>query len=129
MFGFFKSEIWRSNHPIRRLRSFRYAFEGLFHALLNEANFRIQIVIAIVSIVAGLYLKITTTEWAVLTLSMGFLLFSEMVNTVVEEFIDHIIKEESQVAKIIKDLGAGFVLVSAITVLIILFLVFGKHLG
>lgn len=128
MFGLFKS-IWKSNHPIRRLYSFRYAFEGLFHALLNEANFRIQVVIAIVSITAGIYLKISTTEWAVLTLSMGFLLFAEMVNTVVEEFIDHIIKEESQVAKIIKDLGAGFVLVAAVTTLIILFLVFGKHLG
>ena len=82
-----------------------------------------------ISIAAGIYLHINTTEWAVLTLSMGFLLSAEMINTVVEEFTDHIIKEESQVAKIIKDLGAGFVLVAAITTLIILFLIFGKHLG
>lgn len=126
---FFQSEIWKSNHPIRRLHSFKYAFEGLFHALLNEANFRIQVLITVISIIAGIYYKITTTEWAVLTLTMGFLLFAEMVNTVIEEFIDHIIKEESQVAKIIKDLGAGFVLVAAFTTVIILFLVFSKHLG
>lgn len=125
---FFQSEIWKSNHPLRRLHSFKYAFEGLFHALLNEANFRIQVLITIISIIAGMYYHITTTEWAVLTLTMGFLLFAEMVNTVVEEFIDHIIKEESQVAKIIKDLGAGFVLVAAFTTVIILFLVFSKHL-
>lgn len=128
MFNFFKSDIWKSNHPIRRIASFRYAFEGLFHALLNEANFRIQVIIAIVSIIAGVYFKITTTEWGLLTLTMGFLLTSEMINTVVEEFIDNIIKEESQVAKIIKDLGAGFVLVSAITALIVLILIFGNHI-
>lgn len=127
MFGLFKS-IWRSNHPLRRIKSFRYAFEGLFHALINEANFRVQVVIVILSIIAGVYFNITVAEWAVLTLSMGFLLMAEMINTVVEEFIDHIIKEESQVAKIIKDLGAGFVLVAAITALIILSLVFGQHI-
>lgn len=127
MFRLFKS-IWRSNHPLRRIKSFRYAFEGLFHALLNEANFRVQIVIVILSIIAGVYFNITVAEWAVLTLSMGFLLMAEMINTVIEEFIDHIIKEESQVAKIIKDLGAGFVLVAAITALIILSLVFGQHI-
>jgi len=129
MFGFFNSEIWKSNHPLRRLHSFRYAFQGLFHALLNEANFRIQVLIAVLSISAGLYFHINTTEWAVLTLCMGFLLSAEMINTVVEEFIDHIIKEESQVAKIIKDLGAGFVLVAAVTTLINLVLIFGKHLS
>jgi len=128
MFGFFKSEIWKSTHPLRRIKSFKYAFEGLFHALLNEANFRIQVIIVILSVIGGYYFKISVAEWSVLVLSMGFLLMAEMINTVVEEFIDHIIKEESQVAKIIKDLGAGFVFVAAFTTLIILTLIFGQHI-
>jgi diacylglycerol kinase len=129
MFRFFQSEIWRSTHPLRRLKSFKYAFEGLFHALLNEANFRIQVIIVILSVIGGIYLNISIAEWCVLTLSMGFLLMAEMINTVVEEFIDHIIKEESPVAKIIKDLGAGFVFVAALTALIILTLIFGQHIS
>lgn len=124
----FNNKIFRSHHPARRISSFKYAFEGLFHALLNEANFRIQVVIAIITTIAGFYFNITTTEWSVIILSMGFLLFAEMVNTVVEEFIDHIIKEQSPVAKIIKDLGAGFVLVAAVTTLLILTLVFSNYL-
>ncbi|OGC38983.1 hypothetical protein A3K42_00955 [candidate division WWE3 bacterium RBG_13_37_7] len=116
----------QSHHPVRRAESFQHAFEGLFHALINEANFRIQVLIVIVSVVAGIYFKISTTEWSILTLAMGFLLFGEIVNTVVEEFTDHIILEESFAAKVIKDLGAGFVLVSAITTLIILFFIFGN---
>jgi diacylglycerol kinase len=119
-------EILKSNHPIRRAESFKYAFEGLFHALLNEANFRIQIVIVLLAVAGGFYFKITNTEWGLLVLSMGFLLAAEIINTVVEEFIDHIIKEETQVAKIIKDLGAGFVLVASFTAGFILLLIFGN---
>ncbi len=120
--------IFRSKHPLRRLKSFHYAFEGLFHALLNEANFRIQLIIALVATVLGIYFRITTTEWSILIIAMGFLLAGEMVNTVIEEFIDHLISEESQAAKIIKDLGAGFVLVTAFTTLAILTLIFGNRL-
>jgi diacylglycerol kinase len=119
-------EILKSNHPIRRAESFKYAFEGLFHALLNEANFRIQIVIVVLAVVGGFYFKINNTEWGLLVLSMGFLLAAEIMNTVVEEFIDHIIREETQMAKIIKDLGAGFVLVASFTAGFILLLIFGN---
>jgi len=115
----------KSHHPRRRVESFKYAFKGLFHALLNEANFRIQVVIVILSVLLGFYFKIEYVEWAILTLSMGFLLTAEMINTVIEEFIDHLIQKEHPGAKIIKDLGAGFVLVSGITAAIILFLIFG----
>ena len=116
------------HHPRRRIKSFRYAFQGLFHALLNEANFRIQIFIVIFATVLGVYFKISNTEWGLLILSMGFLLSAEMVNTVVEEFIDHLIKKKSETAKIIKDLGAGFVLVTAAMAALILYLIFGVRL-
>ena len=60
-------------------------------------------------------------------MSMGFLLAAEMLNTVVEEFIDNVVKEESLGMKIIKDCAAGFVLITAITAAIILFLIFGHR--
>ena len=41
---------------------------------------------------------------------MGLLLSAEMINTLVEEFIDNLIKDEHEGAKIIKDVAAGFVL-------------------
>lgn len=121
-------QILQSHHPMRHVKSFRYAFEGLFHALLNEANFRVQIIIAAATAFAGFYFKITTTEWAIIIITMGLLLSGEMVNTVIEEFIDHLIAEESEAAKIIKDLGAGFVLVTALSTLVILALIFGPKI-
>jgi len=120
-------DIIKSNHPLRRARSFKYAFEGVWHALLNEPNFRIQIVIVIVATVLGFYFGIDTTQWGLLILSMGLLLFAELVNTVVEEFLDYLIPKKDNGAKIIKDLSAGFVLIMAFTCLAILILVFGEY--
>jgi diacylglycerol kinase len=121
-------DVIQSHHPARTAKSFKYAFKGIGHAMLNEANFRIQLIVAIGSIILGLYFEISNVEWGLLVLSMGFLLSAEMVNTVVEEFVDHLIKEENDGARIIKDLSAGFVLTAAITTFIILLLVFGEYI-
>lgn len=122
------SEILKSHHPRRHTNSFKYAFKGLSHALANEPNFRIQVLIATAATIMGLEFHIDTIEWSVIILSMGFLLSAEMVNTVVEEFIDHLIKEEHEGARIIKDLAAGFVLTSAIATWLILLLIFGPRI-
>lgn len=121
--------ILKSHHPVRHVKSFKYAFEGVFHALFNEANFRVQVLIAGVATYLGFYFKIDHTEWSLLVLSMGFLLSAELINTVVEEFIDNLIKEDHAGAKVIKDVAAGFVLITAVTTLIILILIFGHRIA
>jgi undecaprenol kinase len=121
--------FFKSVHPARRVKSFEYAFHGLFHALLNEPNFRVQIAIAAFSAILGMMFKISNTEWGLLILSLGALLAAEMVNTVVEELIDALIKEYHEGARIIKDLAAGFVLTTAFTTLAILYLVFFERIA
>lgn len=118
------NEMLKSHHPIRHAKSFKYAFEGIFHALLHEANFRIQVFIVLVSTFLGFYYRISNTEWGLLVICMGFLLVAEMVNTVVEEFMDHLITEYNEGVKIIKDMSAGFVLITSGVVLFILYLLF-----
>lgn len=120
--------IFRSHHPIRHAKSFKHAFEGIFHALLNEPNFRVQVVIVTVSIFFGKFLEISNVEWAILILSMGLLLTAELINTAVEEIMDHFVKHDNPVTKIIKDISAGFVLINAISSLLILYLVLGTKL-
>jgi diacylglycerol kinase len=122
------TDIFKSHHPLRHAKSFKHAFEGIWHALLNEPNFRVQIIIVVVACVLGIYYKINNTEWGLLVISMGLLLTAEMVNTVVEEFLDVLVKEHHDGVKIIKDMAAGFVLISATVALIILYLVFGHRM-
>ena len=117
-------EILKSHHPLRHAKSFKHAFEGIFHALLNEPNFRVQIVIVALSFYFGKMFGITNVEWGILVISLGLLLAAELINTVVEELMDHFVRHDDPIVKVIKDLTAGFVLITAITVLIILFLIF-----
>lgn len=116
--------IFKSHHPKRQVKSFKYAFEGIWHTLLNEANFRVQMVFAVFIIILAFILNISPMEWALLILSTGFLLSAEMINTVVEEFIDNLIQEYHEGAKVIKDVSAGFVLIAAVTTLAITLLIF-----
>lgn len=122
------TNLFKSHHPIRHVRSFKYAFEGIWHALINEPNFRVQILIVIVASVFGIYYKISNVEWGLLVISMGAMLTAEIVNTVVEEFMDLLIPDSHEVVKIIKDMSAGFVLISAGVALVILYLIFGHRM-
>jgi diacylglycerol kinase len=112
-------KLLKSHHPIRHVKSFKYAFQGLAHVVVNEANFRVQIVIVAFFVCSGFYFHISSLEWAVLILSLGLLLSAEVLNTVVEEFIDHLIKEHNEAARVIKDLSAGYVLITALTSLFV----------
>ena len=109
----------KSHHPARHIKSFKYAFKGLFHALMNEANFRVEVVIASFFVSMGLLFGITMLEWAILFLALGFLLSAEIMNTLIEEFMDHLIKEHHEGVRVIKDLSAAYVLTASITSLLV----------
>jgi len=115
---------FKRNHPVREINSFKYAFEGLINAIFTEPNFRIQLLIVAFSIVLGKIYIITKIEWSLLVLSLGLLLVVELINTVIEEIMDRFMKEYDNGVKIIKDLSAAAVLVTAFTVLANLIIVF-----
>lgn len=122
-------KVITSHHPRRHIKSFKYAFHGLFYALLNEANFRVQVIISVLAFILGVYFKISNIEWGLIVMASALLLSAEMVNTVVEEFMDHFMPEESPIVKVIKDLSAGFVLTAAFSMAAILMLVFAERLS
>ena len=121
--------IIKSHHPVKHLKSFKYAFSGIWHALLNEANFRVQMFFTLIVVILGFYFNISVSEWSVLILASASLLSAEVINTSIENFIDFIFPERSPVVKIIKDLSAGYVLINAIACLLITIIIFGKYLA
>ena len=58
---------------------------------------------------AGIYYRITTVEWAILALTIGFVFSAEMINTVAELAVDMLTQQYHPMAKIAKDVGAGAV--------------------
>lgn len=113
-----------SHHPQRRLNSFKYALRGIYHATANEANFRIQLAIVLTSVVAGVVYHLHLFEWLSLVVVSGMLLSAELINTALEEFIDHLIHEHHEGVRVIKDLSAGYVLVTAFCALAVYLIVF-----
>ena len=97
------------------LNSFQYALQGLKAAFTGEKNFRIHCMAIIPVIILGVAFRLSAIKWALLALTVGFVLVCELFNTVAETLVDMITQEYSQMAKKVKDLAAGAVLVSAIT--------------
>ncbi len=122
-------KVLTSHHPKRHIKSFKYAVNGLFYAMLNEANFRVQMIVTAIAFILGLYFNISNMEWALIVVSSSFLLSAEMLNTVVEEFMDHLMPEQNDIVKVIKDLSAGFVLTSAVSMGAVLMLIFANRLS
>jgi diacylglycerol kinase len=108
--------------------SFRHAFAGLGYALRTQRNTRIHLTIAIGVIVLGLCLDLTPTQWAILALTIGMVLVSEMLNTVAETIVDLISPGYHPLAKVIKDVTAGAVLLTAIFSVAVGLLVLGPPL-
>lgn len=109
------------------LSSFRYALEGVWHALKNNRNLRIAFFLASIVILLGLYFHITSFEMVILIIAILLVILSEMINTAIEEMVNLITSEHRKEAKIAKDVAAGMVLAAAVGSVIIGFLIFTPY--
>ena len=108
----------------KRIKSFKYAFNGLRIAVKEEHNMRIQLIAIIVVISAGLYFEISGMEWVTLVLVMGFVVSMEIMNSSIENVCDFISPEKHELIKKVKDLAAAAVLISALSALIVGLIIF-----
>ena len=98
---------------VRLLHSFAFAFNGLKKTAVKGANFRIQLVAAIVTISLAVLLRISAHEWLVCIISIAFVLTMEMLNTAIEQLCDVVTKDYHPGIKLTKDIAAGAVVVAA----------------
>ena len=100
-------------------KSLKYALQGIKHCSVSERNFRIQLVIAAITFVCGMILRISATEWLAILFCSALVLGLEMVNTTIEKLSDTITKSIHPVIKQVKDIAAGAVCLVSIISLII----------
>ncbi|HCS51936.1 diacylglycerol kinase family protein [uncultured Rubinisphaera sp.] len=111
---------------VSRLAPLRFSngFRGIGIALKNERNLRLQMGIAIVVIIAGIVYQLSQLEWAIISLTIAFVLMAEMLNTALENTLDRISLEEHPLTRNAKDVAAGAVLISSMAALIVGGLIF-----
>jgi len=117
-----------SSYLSGRLRSFGHAFRGLKVLLQSQHNARIHAVATILVLAAGLLLRISTLEWALIALAISCVWVAEALNTAIEFLVDRVSPEPHPLAGKAKDVAAGAVLVAAIGSAIVGLYVFGPHL-
>jgi diacylglycerol kinase len=105
-------------------KSFSCAMRGLIHVLRNEKNFQNELAVAFVVIVAMIYFRVTRTETVALVLVIAGVLIMELLNTVVERVVDILKPRIHPYARLIKDLMAAIVLISAIFSVVIGLIIF-----
>ena len=107
-----------------RLKSFRFAFNGIKILIKEEHNARIHLFVGSLAVVFGFLLEISKTEWLILCLTIALVISLEIVNSAIEGLADFITREKNESIKRIKDLSAAAVLVSAIASIIIGIIIF-----
>ena len=105
-------------------KSFAFALAGIGTAYLRERNFRIHLACGMLAVYAGFLFTLTRTQWMALTLTIGLVLFSELVNTALEYLADSFCNEENESVRIIKDIAASAVLVSSVAAFVVGALIF-----
>lgn len=96
------------------IQSFGFAFEGLRAVITKGRNFRIQLVMATLASILGVYLKLSSSEWLDLVIIAVLVLILELVNTSIEAIVDLVSPEIREKAKLAKDISAATVLVASI---------------
>lgn len=99
------------------LKSFFYAFRGVFTALVSERNMRIHTVCMIYMyffLFAFDFFEITRTQLAIIFIANGSVIGGELINTAIESTVDLYGDERTEYGKIAKDCAAGSVLVFTI---------------
>ncbi len=111
------------------INSFKYAFRGIKDAIRSERNLSVHLLFGLIAAIFAYFLNFTKSEFAILTLTISFVIILELINTIVEKLVDMHSTKVSEEARVIKDISAAIVLLGAITSVIIgLFLFVSKLL-
>lgn len=99
------------------------AINGIIHVFKTERNLRIDYIIGALVFLFSLFFDFSKAEYICLIITIGFMIFAEMINSVIEYMVDLITEEYNEKAKAAKDIAAGGVLIAGgISVIVAYFL-------
>ena len=108
-----------------RIRSFKFAFAGIWTMLKSQHNAWLHAVATLVVVVAGFYFRVTPSQWCWLVLAVIAVWTAEALNTAFELLADVASPDFHPLVKQAKDVAAGAVLIAAIGAVIIGLLILG----
>lgn len=114
----------KANFIITRIKSFGYAFKGLFYLIATETHFKIHCISAIVVTALGFYYNISTTEWLIQCLIIALILALEALNSAIEKSLDALHPQHHIKIGLAKDIAAAAVLIASIFAVIMALIIY-----
>lgn len=102
-----------------RVKSFQFAFKGIFTLFKDEPNAWIHLAAVISVIILGFSFEISSFEWVIIILCFGLILGAEAFNSSIEALADKVEPNIDPLIKKTKDLSAAAVLFLSIASAII----------
>jgi len=109
-------------------RSANFAIEGILHAAKTQKHLRYHYFSAATVLLLSYVLGVSRMEFLIIALSVIAVLLAEMFNTAIETLVDMVSPEQSEKARVAKDISAGAVLVTAFGVAIIGYIILFPYL-
>ncbi len=104
-----------------------FAMKGLKTTWKEENSFRIGVIVAIWVGIFALYFDFSFEEMVFCVIAITIVLCAEIINTAIEDVCNKIEPNQDSVIGKIKDISAGFVLLSVVGAGVLGFLVFHHH--
>lgn len=114
--------------PARWIESVNCAIEGILWTARTQKHMRWHFLCAAVVLFAGLFFKVPTVDFLLLTLAITVVLFAEIINTAVEVVVDLVSPEYHPLARQAKDVAAGAVLLATSGAAVVGYVVFSSRI-
>lgn len=102
----------------RYKNSLNNSVAGIKYALRYEQNMVVIFWAGVISVIAGILLEISLSEWIAIVIMIGLVAATELINTAIEAVVDLTTTKQHPFAKIAKDSSSAAVLVFTIVAFI-----------
>ncbi len=104
------------------------ATRGIGYLFLSHRNMRIIFIVGIITFLARLAIHLNGLDLAILCITITLVFIAEIFNTAIEMIIDITTNKYHTLIKMIKDIAAGVVLITALNAVAVGIILFAKKL-
>ena len=113
----------------KTLESFNNAITGIIDTVRTERNMIIHLIAAVCILIVSFFFDISKFEFLILAVTITMVIAAELINTAIEAAIDMTTNYYHPLAKVAKNAAAGAVLVTAISAVLVGYVIFWDKLS
>lgn len=102
-----------------RAQSFGFAFDGVLAFFRSEHNAILHSIATVAVIVLAILVPVSSNELILLIIAIAMVWMAELFNTAIEKIMNLLVPTRQPAVKLIKDLSAAAVLITAVAALVI----------